>query len=84
MQLPLEGLAAAREDLHLPGDQRVEFLAFEAGEVAVFDKAAIAEAERPNERPIALDPDRIRKPVVHVPRSCASYAASSSSTCDTS
>jgi hypothetical protein len=67
VQLPLEGLAARCEDLHLPRDQRVEFVAVEAGEVAVLDEAAIAEAERPHKRPIALYADGIRKPVVHVP-----------------
>ena len=67
VQLPLERLATGREDLHLPRDQHVEFLAVEAGEIAVLDKAAFAEAERPNERPLALDPKRIRKPVMHVP-----------------
>jgi hypothetical protein len=67
VQLPLEGLAARCEDLHLPCDQRVEFVAVEAGEIAVLDEAATAEAERSHERPIALDPDGIRKPVVHVP-----------------
>lgn len=35
VQLLLERLAAGREDLHLPRDQRVEFLPVEAGEVAV-------------------------------------------------
>jgi hypothetical protein len=67
VQLPFERLATRGEDLHLPRYQHVEFLAVEAGEVAVFDKAALTEAEGPNERPIALDPDRIRKPVVNVP-----------------
>jgi hypothetical protein len=67
VQLPLEGLATRREDVHLPRDQHVEFLAVEVGEVAVFDKAALSEAERPNERPIALYPDLIGKPVVNVP-----------------
>jgi hypothetical protein len=67
VQLPLEGLAARREDLHLPRDQRVEFVAVEAGEVAVLDEAAIAEAERSHKWPIALYADGIRKPVVHVP-----------------
>jgi hypothetical protein len=67
VQLPLEGLAARREDLHLPRDQRVEFVAVEASEVAVLDEAAIAEAERSHKWPIALYADGIRKPVVHVP-----------------
>jgi hypothetical protein len=67
VQLPLEGLAAGREDLHLPRDQRVEFVAVEASEVAVLDEATIAEAERSHKWPIALYPDGIRKPVVHVP-----------------
>ena len=67
VQLPLEGLAACREDLHLPHDQRVELVAVEAGEVAVLDEAAIAEAERSHKRPIALYADGVRKPVVHVP-----------------
>ena len=67
VQLPLEGFAAAREDLHLPRDQRVEFVAVKTGEVAVLDEAAIAEAERSHKWPIALYADGIRKPVVHVP-----------------
>jgi len=67
VQLPLEGLAARREDLHLPRDQRVELLAVEAGEVAILDEAAIAEAKRPRKWPIPLYADRMGKSVVHVP-----------------
>jgi hypothetical protein len=62
-----KGSPRAAKDLHLPRDQRVEFVAVEAGEVAVLDEAAIAEAERSHKWPIALDADGNRKPVVHVP-----------------
>jgi hypothetical protein len=66
VQLPLEGLAPRREDLHLPRDQRVEFVAVKAGEVAILDEAASAGMES-HKWPIALYANGIRKPVVHVP-----------------
>jgi hypothetical protein len=66
VQLPLEGLAALRENLHLPRDQRVELHTFQAGEVAILDESAIAEADGSNEWAVALDLDGIGEPVVHV------------------
>jgi hypothetical protein len=66
VQLPLEGLAALGENLHLPRDQLVELLTVEAAEVAIFDESAIAEANGSKEWAVPLDPDGIGEPVVHV------------------
>ena len=66
VQLPLEGLAALGEYPHLPRNQLVELVTVEALEVAILDEPAIAEADRAQQRAVALDPNRIRKPVVHV------------------
>lgn len=66
VQLPLEGLAALRENLHLPRDQLVEHPTVEPAEVAILDESAIAEANGSNEWAVPLDPDGIGKPVVHV------------------
>ena len=66
VQLPLEGLAALREDLHLPRDQRVELLSFKAGEVAILDESATAGIDGSNEWTVPLDLHGVGKPVVHV------------------
>src|SRR5215212_4580659 len=66
MQLPLERLAALREDLHLPRDQRVELVPVEAGEVAVLDEPVATEARGPHEWPVPLDANGVGQTVVHV------------------
>ena len=57
VELPLEGLAALGENLHLPRDQRVELVTVEAGEVSILDECVIAEADGSNEWAVSLDPD---------------------------
>ena len=66
VQLPLDGLAALGEDPHLPGDQLVELVTVEAVEVAILDHPAIPEADRAQQRAVALDTNTVRKPVMHV------------------
>jgi hypothetical protein len=66
VQLPLEGFAALGEYPHLPGDQLVELATLEAFEVAILDHPAVREADRAQQRAVALDANTLRKPVMHV------------------
>ena len=66
VQLPLDGLAAVGEDLHLPRDQLIELAPGEPVELAVLDHPATSPADDAEQRTVALEPHTIGQPVVHV------------------
>ncbi len=64
--LPLERLATLGEELHLARDELVQRLTVQAAEVAIFDHPSLAEAGRPEERPVPLGPHTSRKAIRYV------------------
>jgi hypothetical protein len=66
VQLPLEGLVALGEYLHLPRNQPVELVALEAVEVVILDHPASPVTNHAQQGTVLLDTNTIRKPVVNV------------------